>query len=274
MGIHSFLKAERGDPDWQFTPDQHFGKEFQMVDASSIELKSKTNDLMVLRQNPTDKKLLAKHLSIRVKEHAELDLYIINEADSKLQQIFLYDIYVHEGGKINLGLFAKDGKLNKHILQIFLEDNASIATFGLLSNQVKGDTEVVTKIIHKNPETVSNQLFLGIAGEGSQTVFQGMVSIEEGSDGSEANVSSVNLLTDFTARCFSKPEIYNNCASTLSNLNSSTETLNPEKVYYLQTRGLNQKKAKTVITTSFKNQVFNLIPYANLKEEITQMYAD
>jgi Fe-S cluster assembly protein SufD len=274
MAIHSFLKAERGDPDWQFTPDQYFGKEFQMVDANSIELRPKTNDLMVLRQTPTDKKLLAKHLSIRIKEEAELDLFIINEADSKLQQIFLYDIYVHEGGKLNLGLFAKDGKLNKHILQIFLEDEASVATFGLLSNHVKGDTEVIIKIIHKNPGTVSNQLFLGLAGEQSQTVFQGMVGIEEGSEGSEANVSSINLITDSNARCFSKPEIYGNCANTVSHLNSSTETMSPEKIYYLQTRGLTQQKARTVITSSFKNQVFNLIPYNNLKEEIQQMYAD
>ena len=95
MTIHSFLKAERGDPDWQFTPDQHFGKEFKMVDASSIELKANTSDLMVLRQTPTDKKLLAKHLNIKIREEAKLDLFIINEADSKLQQIFLYDIYLN-----------------------------------------------------------------------------------------------------------------------------------------------------------------------------------
>ncbi len=274
MGIHSFLKAERGDPDWQFTPEQYFDKEFQMVDANSIELKSKTTDLMVLRQTPTDRKLLAKHLVIKVKTGAELDLFILNEADSKLQQIFLYDIHIEEGGKLNLGLFAKDGKLNKHILQIYLDNDASIAASGLMTNHVGGDTEIITKIIHKNPNTVSNQLFLSLAGDKSQTVFQAMVGLENGGEGSEANISSVNLVTGAGGRCFSKPEIYSDCMMTTSNLTSNVESLSLEKIYYLQTRGFSQQEAKNIITESFKNQVISLVPYINLKEEIQQMYTD
>ena len=274
MTIHSFLKAERGDPDWQFTPDQHFGKEFKMVDASSIELKANTSDLMVLRQTPTDKKLLAKHLNIKIREEAKLDLFIINEADSKLQQIFLYDIYVHKDGILNLGLFVKDGKLNKHILQIYLEEGASFAAYGVMSNGVGGDTEIITKTIHRNLETMSNQLFLGLAEGKSQTVFQGMVGLEEGSEGSEANVSSINLVTEAGGRCFAKPEIYSDCMDTTTNLTSNVETLDAEKIYYLQSRGVSAGQASAVITDSFKNQVFNLIPYNDLKQEIQQMYAD
>jgi hypothetical protein len=29
MGIQSFLKAQKGDPDWVFTPEQYFNKEFK-----------------------------------------------------------------------------------------------------------------------------------------------------------------------------------------------------------------------------------------------------
>jgi len=273
MAIHSFLKAERGDPDWQFTPDQYFGKEFQMIDASIIELKENIKDLMVLRQTPTDKKLLAKHLKIQVKENAELDLVIINEADSKLQQIFLYDVHLHKNSTINFGIFAKDGKLNKHIIQVSFEDNSAFNGYGLLSNTVGGDTEIITKIIHQNYNTTSNQLFLGMAGENSQTVYQGMVVLEEGSDGSDANITSTNMITGTNGRCFSKPEIYLNCDNTSSSCGSITDRLDREKIYYLQSRGFSEKDARTLITSSFKNLVLNLIQHEDLKQEITQMYA-
>jgi len=274
MAIHSFLKAERGDPDWQFTPEHYFEKEFQMIDASNIELKSGTKELMVLRQTPNDKKLLAKHIKVDVREDSHLDLFILNEADAKLQQIFLYDIRIHEGASIALGLFANGGKLNKHIIQVYPEEGSLFTAYGLMSNDMGGDTEIITKTMHRNRGTVSNQLFLGIAGEKSQTVFQGMVGFDDNGEGSEASVSSINLITGQTGRCFSKPEIYSDCVGTTSNLNSNVETLDPEKIYYLQTRGFSEKQARSIIVDSFKNQVINLIPYNELKEEIHQMYAD
>jgi Fe-S cluster assembly scaffold protein SufB len=274
MAIHSFLKAERGDPDWQFTPERYLGKEFQMIDASTVELKSKRKDLMVLRQSPTDKKLLAKNLKVTVKEKAELDLIILNEADNKSQQIFLYDIRVCQGSVINLGIFAKDGKLNKHIIQVYLEDEAQFNVYGLLLNDVGGDTEIITKIVHQNQETTSNQLFLSLAGENSQTVFQGMVVLQPGSEGSESNITSSSLVMGQNGKCFTKPEIYNDCEHTISNSSSSSNTLSAEKIYYLQTRGLSPEKAREVVVNSFKNQAINLVQYKDLKEEILQMYAD
>jgi len=274
MAIHSFLKAERGDPDWQFTPERYFGKEFQMIDASTIELKAERKDLMILRQTPTDKKLLAKHVKITVQESAELDLVILNEADNKLQQIFLYDIHVRQGGTINLGLFARDGKLNKHIIQVYQEEDSQFNAYGLLSNIVGGDTEVITKIVHQNPITNSNQLFLSLAGENSQTVFQGMVVLQPGSEGSEANVNSSSMVIGPKGRCFTKPEIYNDCDHTVSNVGSMSSSLNLEKIYYLQTRGLTLEKAMETVVNSFKNQVINLVQYKELKDEIVQMYAD
>ena len=55
MAIHSFLKAEKGDPDWLFSPDEYFGKPFKLLDANTVELKDGKEDSIVLRLNPTEK---------------------------------------------------------------------------------------------------------------------------------------------------------------------------------------------------------------------------
>jgi Fe-S cluster assembly protein SufD len=272
MAIHSFLKAEKGDPDWQFSPEQYFGKEFKIIDASSIEIKTDVKDLMVLRQNPTDKALLAKHIKIDAQPNSYLDLIVINEADEKLQQIFLYDIHLEENSTINFGIFVKGGKFNKHIIQVFLEEGANFSAYGLLSNDVGGDTEVITKVVHQHPNTSSRQLILGRSGEVSQTVFQGMVVLDEGSDGSEASVESMNLITGPKGRCFSKPEIYANIDSVKYSIGSITENLNAEKIYYLQSRGLETKKALSTVVNSFQNQSINLVPYDDLREEISSIF--
>lgn len=272
MAIHSFLKVERGDPDWQFSPDHYFGKEFKIIDASSVELASGVKDMMVLRQNPTDKNTLAKHIKIQSNNDSHLDLLIINEADEKLQQIFLYDINLCKDSVINLGIFVKDGKFNKHIIQVTMEEGSDFSAFGLMSNDVGGDTEIITRIAHRHPSTTSRQFILGRAGYKSQTVFQGMTMLDEDADGSEASIENMNLISAPKGKCFTKPEIYSNCDDSNYSIGSITESMRADKIYYLQSRGLEPKKAVNTVVNNFQNQAINLVSYDDLREEIKQIF--
>lgn len=272
MGIHSFLKVEKGDPDWQFSPEYYFGKEFKIVDASTIEIAPGVKDLMVLRQTPTDKNMLVKHIKIEAKRESHMDLVIINDVDDKIQQIFLYDVHLCEGSTVNFGIFARGGKFNKHIIQVTMDEGTNFSTYGLMANEVGGDTEIITKVVHQHPVSTSRQFILGHAGQGSQTVFQSMVVLDESAEGSEASVESMNLISGTKGRCFSKPEVYVNSDTARSSVGSVTETLGPDKMCYLQSRGLDPKQAKKTVTDNFQNQAINLLVYDDLREEIKQMF--
>jgi Fe-S cluster assembly protein SufD len=272
MAIHSFLKAEKGDPDWQFSPEHYFGKEFKIIDASTIEIAKGVKDLMVLRQDPTDKTLLAKHIKISAKENSQLDLVIINDADDKLQQIFLYDVHLDPGSIVNFGIFAKGGKFNKHIIQVSMEEGASFSAYGLMINDSGGDTEIITKVVHQHNNSNSRQFILGRAGSHSQTVFQGMVVLDEGSEGSDASIESVNLITGANGRCHSKPEVYDNCANVKSTIGKITHHLDADKIYYMTSRGIDIKQSIQTIINSFQNQSTNIVQYNDLKEEIQEIF--
>lgn len=272
MGIHSFLKAEKGDPDWQFSPEHYFGKEWKIIDASTIEIKESVKDMMVLRQNPTERNLLAKHIKIESKPESQLDLVVINEADNKLQQVFLYDVHLHQNSTINFGIFVQGGKFNKHIIQVAADHGSTFNIYGLLSNTVGGDTELITKVIHQNIDTHSRQFILNRAGENSQTVYQAMVILDDGSDHSQAFVESSNLIVGNKGRCFTKPEIYSNIENVKYSMGTYTEHLDAEKIYYLQTRGLDPTQAVRTVVSSFQSQAIDLIPSVNLREEIAQIF--
>lgn len=274
MAIHSFLKAERGDPDWQYTPEDYFGKEFKIIDASLVELDEGVSDKVVLRQNPTEKDLLAKHLRVQVQTDATLEMIIINDVDSNLQQVFLYDIHLKPGASISLGLFAKDGKLNKHIVQVIQEEGSTFAAYGLISNETGGDTEVITKIVHQGDDSSSSQLFLGLAGESSQTVFQSIAIAEPGAVGSEIVIENCNLVTGLLGRCYSKPDTYINAEFVTSGCASETETISLEKISYLQSRGIPADTAREMILSGFRNQVIRMVSEDNIREEIKEIYLD
>jgi Fe-S cluster assembly protein SufD len=273
MAIHSVLRADPSDPDWQFTPDIYFDKEFKVIDANLIEMSENESDVVVLRQDPTERELLAKHLSITLQRNSDLDLIIINNADDHLQQIFLYDIHLKPGAILNMGVFVKDGKLNKHIFQVFLEDRAMFSLYGLVSNQTGGDSEVVVKVVHGGAYSSSFQTFLGMAGDHSQTVFQGAVMTNTAAEGSHISLCSSNLIVGPGGKCCAKPETYINSEYCNSEQGSDTSTISLEKVGYLQSKGITEAQARKMIITGFQNQVFDLIDDENIQSEVRNMYS-
>jgi Fe-S cluster assembly scaffold protein SufB len=271
MGIQSFLKAHKGDPDWAFTPEQYFDKEFKVIDANLIELRKDKTDSVVLRQTPTEREMLAKHLRIDVREGATLDLCIVNEAGNKLQQVFIYDVRIREGGHVNFGLFVTGGKLNKHIIQVTLDDGANFNAYGHIINTVGGDSEIITKISHDGSYSVSNQFFTCEAGKDSQTVYQGMVNVMPEVAFAQVGIENINLITGTGGKCHSVPEVFNNSDSARVSTGSNTEQLDRERIYYLQTRRLSQPAAEALMITKHREQVLNIIQNAEIKEEISQI---
>lgn len=272
MGIQSFLQANKGDPDWLYSPDEYFGKQFKLSEANMVELKEGRKDSVVLRHNPTEKGLIAKHLKIDLRDNSSLDLTILNETTAKLQQVCLYDIHIREGSVLNLGVFVKGGKLNKHIFQIEIDDGGSLSNFGYMNNNDSGDTEIIFKIFQKGAESLCTQLIAGEAGPNSQTVYQSMVHVDEGAELAEVGIENVNIITGSNGKCYSKPEINSDNESAKIRYGSQTAFIDDSMLLYLNSRGLTDTVARNVILEGFKNTVFDLIPQEELQLEVRQMF--
>ena len=271
MAIQSFLQASRGDPDWIFTPEQYFDKKFKLLEASTLELIQGSTESIILRQSPMEKERIAKQLKIEVLENANLELTIINEADDRLQQVFIYDILVRDGGQFNLGLFVNGGMLNKHIIRVTLENYATFSTYGHISNTVGGDCEVITKILHEGSCSNSHVLYTTEAGENSQTVFQGVTHIGEHCHYSQATIEISNLVIGSNGKCHSVPEIFNHSDSTKISCGTSTDYVDHERVYYLCTRGISQAHAESLLIGTHRKRTFDVIINEEIKEEIIQL---
>lgn len=273
MAIHSFLKAEKGDPDWQFSPEDYYGKEFKIVDAHMIDIKEKAIERVILRQNPTEKELLAKRLHILLNSDSVLDMIILNDVDLNLQQVFLYEIHLRPGSSINLGIFAKDGKLNKHIIQVYQEEGSILTIYGLISNQVGGDSEIITKSVYNGHRAISNQLFVGVAGKDSQTVYTSTIIADDNAFDSVIGIENQNLILDAGGRCYSKPDTLVLAENVISRTASEITKLDTEKLDYLQSKGITNEHATSLLVSSFKNQVIDLIQLQSVQDEVKEMYA-
>lgn len=274
MSIYRFLKVSQGNPDWQFSPEQYFGKEFKIIDSSMLKVNPGRSETAILRQNPNEQELLAKSLTISVEENGKLDLVVLNEMVEGSEQVFLYDVNVSEGAEISFGLFVKNGTFNKHIIQITQKHSSTVSMYGLVTNNIGGDCEIIVKSVINEPNAFNGQLFYATATERSQTVCQSKIVVGEDGDAAHATVEMSNLTTDQGSKCYSKPDVVVHADDVISGYSTSNSVITQEKIDYMQCRGIDQETAVAHFNNGFRNQVIRLISTDVLRDEINAIYQD
>lgn len=271
MSISNYYKVEKDDPDWQFSPGSFFDRKFRMVESKCIELGEGGKDSIVLRQSPISVEMLANHLHVEAKDDSNLTLSVVNDSDEDIQHLYIYDIHVRENATLDLAIFARGGKLNKHIIQAIIEDGGSLIVTGLAENIVGGDTEIISKVAHHG-SSLSDQRVYTMAGNNSQTVFQGMALLDDGCNGSKAVIQNSNLTLDPTGKCFGKPETFVDSAEVSVACQTTTDCLDGEAAQYLTCRGFSDKESMRMLVEAFTDQIFDAITDRQLRNEIETIY--
>ena len=144
--------------------------------------------------------------------------------------------------------------------------------YGLISNQVGGDSEVITKSVYNGHKSISNQLFLGLAGKDSQTVYTSTIIAEDGAHDSMVGIENQNLILDIGGRCYSKPETYVLAENVIARSAFEITKLDTEKLDYLRSKGISSDHAAKLLVSSFKNQVIDLIQLQSVQDEVKEMF--
>ncbi|WP_319562921.1 SufD family Fe-S cluster assembly protein [Marispirochaeta sp.] len=115
---------------------------------------------------------------------------------------------------------------------------------------------------HAEPHGSSNSLYKGALLPGGRTIFQGLIRVEPGAVKTDAYLSNKNLLLADGARADSIPslQILNNDVRCTHG--STTGKLNPEQVFYLQSRGFSSDEAKRMLLWSFYDDALGKLPDA------------
>ncbi len=134
--------------------------------------------------------------------------------------------------------------------------SAYIAT----DNQTKDMRTIQT---HSARHTVSNLLFAGIAGGHSSTVYSGLIEIKPGAKGSNAIQTNRNLILSEQAKADSVPNLTIEENDVHCNHASSTGPIDPEQVYYLESRGIDTDTARWLIASGFFSDIYDKNPVAD-----------
>ena len=136
-------------------------------------------------------------------------------------------------------------------------EGAECALNGLYVTAHKQHVDNHTVIDHIKPHCSSREIYKGILDDKSSAVFNGSVIVRKDAQKTDARQSNKNLLLSEHATINSKPQLEINADDVKCSHGTTIGHLDEDSIYYLRSRGIAEKEARSVLTYGFANDVLN-----------------
>jgi Fe-S cluster assembly protein SufB len=107
------------------------------------------------------------------------------------------------------------------------------------------------KIIHAAPETTSTITSKSISKDGGNAIYRGLLKVAKGAERSKAFVRCDALMLDEQSRSYTYPSIEIDEERVDIGHEATVSKVSDEQLFYLQSRGLTEAEAKTMIVNGF-----------------------
>lgn len=123
-------------------------------------------------------------------------------------------------------------------------------------------------IEHVGPNTSSDVFLKGAVEDDAQSVFTGLLRIEEDASRVSAFETNRNLVLSEGAKAHSVPNLEILCDDVVCGHGSSVGPLEEDHLYYLMSRGLSRARAERVLIRGFFEEVIARLPSSRLEAPI------
>lgn len=119
--------------------------------------------------------------------------------------------------------------------------------------------DIHTVIDHAAPRATSRQLYKGVLDGTARGVFSGRVVVRPGANGTDAHQINKNLLLSDGVEVDSKPQLEIFADDVKCSHGAADGQLPADAIFYLESRGLDEAAARTLLTHGFANEVLGRI---------------
>lgn len=162
-------------------------------------------------------------------------------------------------------------RLSRHELTVALAEGARCDVAGLtvIGGRQLADTH--SAIDHRAPNATSRQLHKCIVGAAAHAVFNGKILVRRHAQRTDSAQSSRNLLLSDKARVDTKPELQIDADDVKCAHGATVGQLNPDELFYLQSRGIREELARGLLTFAFANEVIDRVTFPGLRARLQRL---
>ena len=178
---------------------------------------------------------------------------------------------VAKGGQYHSRTLSFGARLSRQQPWVRLAEGAEASLDGLALLEGHQVADTHSFLLHAEPQATSRQLHKCIVDGQARAIFNGQVCVAPGAQGTDARQQSRNLLLSETARVDTKPQLDIYADDVKCSHGATVGQLDPEELFYLQSRGLDADDARNLLTYGFAADVLNRIPVASLRRALRHL---
>jgi len=206
---------------------------------------------------------------IVLREGAKLNLVTLQAAATGSTLVRHDNLQLDAKAQASLYVLELGGALARHDLHATLVgDDSRLETRGVFVLKGRQHVDTQMAIRHQGLNTASESVWRGVADERSRGVFRGAIVVAQGADGSDASLSSKNLLLSGQAEIDTKPELEIYADEVKAAHGATVGQLDERSLFYLRSRGIPLTEARAMLTAAFCRAVFEPLPDAHLREHL------
>ncbi len=232
-------------------------------EASVVETYASTHGHEYLHNTVTSIKLneMATLQHVRVQREGE-GAFHFNNLDVELNLKSNYSaVFITVGG----GLTRQD------INVCFKGEGARAEMNGVFHPRRTQHVDYHVVVDHAIPRCTSQQLFKGIVQDEATGIFDGKIFVRKDAQSTNASQTNRNLLLSQKAKVYSKPHLEIYADDVKCTHGSSTGQLDEQALFYMRSRGIDEAKARKILTRAFAGEVIQKIKIEKLREGIEQL---
>jgi Fe-S cluster assembly protein SufD len=167
---------------------------------------------------------------------------------------------VAKGAKLAAFGLVSGGEVTRR--QIFVrmagvEAKLSLGGLALLDGARRADTTL--QVVHAAPTGISREFYRAIVDDDAVGVFQGKIIVEKAAQKTDGAMKSQAILLSPRAQMNEKPELEIFADDVVCGHGATVASLDPEQVFYLQSRGVSNNDAKAMLLEAFGGESIDRI---------------
>ncbi len=138
-----------------------------------------------------------------------------------------------------------------------VEASLSLGGLALIDGARRADTTL--QVVHAAPAGTSREFYRAIVDDDGVGVFQGKIIVEKAAQKTDGSMKSQAILLSPRAQMNEKPELEIFADEVVCGHGATVASLDPEQVFYLQSRGISNDDAKAMLLEAFGGESIDRI---------------
>lgn len=213
---------------------------------------------------------LISAISFKIQNEALVDLERLQYDSAQSFHFSYLQAHIGRGAHLGVRTVGQGSRLRRDVPHIHLEEASTVELDGLclLKDQQLADTH--SFIHHAHPHARSRQLHKCIVQDRSKAIFNGQILVALNAQQTDAQQQSRNLVLGDHASIDTKPQLEIYADDVKCSHGATIGQLDPDELFYLQSRGFSESSAKGLLTFAFASDLLGHIRVPILQKTLKQ----